>query len=216
MIERAIGESRAAYPMDSPRMQNHASFMSDDERLAMNWIAHQSRHIQRWEQEGRNGATRPPRVFEIGTFWGLSLVEFSRMLPGAELHSLNILPEQVEGQPAQGEILELDRIGWYARSKGVPYTQHLGDSRHFDYARLPIPVDVAFIDGRHEYDYIRNDTDKVLPLIESGGVIAWHDYARHNSVARTAADAIEKIDRDVFSGGLTHISGTSLVYWAMP
>lgn len=215
MIDRALEASRATYPMDSPRM-GHASFMSDNERLVMNWIVHQSRHVIRWEQERGQGGVRPPRVFEIGTHLGLSLVEFSRMLPGAELHSLNILPEQVEGQPLQGEILPVDQIGQYARLRGLSYTQHLGDSRLFDYTRVPVPVDVAFIDGRHEYEYIRNDTHKILPLLETGGVMAWHDYSRHNAVARAAADAIDTLNRDLFSNGLTHVAGTSLVYWVVP
>lgn len=216
MLQRALEASRMEYPMASPAISNHASFMSNDERMVMNWIVHQSRHVALWERGNRDGTIRPPRIFEIGTYFGLSLVEFWRMLPGAELHSLNILPEQVEGQPLQGEILERDRLGWYAREQNVPYTQHLGDSRYFDYAKVPVPVDVVFIDGRHEDEYITNDTNKVLPLIESGGVVAWHDYARHNPVAVATADALDRIDQELFGGGLTNVLGTSLVYWVKP
>jgi len=183
----------------------------------MNWIVHQSAQVRVWEQPHEFGrAPRPPRIFEIGTYFGLSLVEFSRMVPGAELHSLNILPEQVEGTPPQGEILPREQIGWYARSKNVPFTQHLGDSRHFDYGLLPRPLDVAFIDGRHELEYIENDTRKLRPLMASGGVLVWHDYSRDNDIGVAASDAIDEIDGRLFAGALTHILGTSLVYWVAP
>ena len=229
MKKRPLLESQLQYTnVVNPEIPAHASFGSIDELLAMNWVVHLSKAVQAWDPAG-GGAGRP-KVFEIGTYFGLSMVQFSRMIPGAELHSLNILPEQVEGDPLQEEILPLERIGWYAREQRVCYTQHFGDSRTFDYSNLPGPFDVIFIDGRHEREYIDNDTQKTLGLLAPGGVMVWHDYRpeclalnapdaspddlqRHHQVGVNTAEAINALDLALFDGTLTHVEGTPLVYW---
>ena len=37
-------------------------------------------------------------------------------------------------------------------------------------------MNLAFIDGSQSYEYVKNDTEKVLPLMAPGGVVLWHDY----------------------------------------
>jgi predicted O-methyltransferase YrrM len=53
-----------------------------------------------------------------------------------------------------------------------------GDSATFDFSPFHNQVDLFFIDGAHSYQYVRNDTEKALPCVKKGGVIAWHDYGR--------------------------------------
>jgi predicted O-methyltransferase YrrM len=36
-------------------------------------------------------------------------------------------------------------------------------------------VDLCFIDAGHSYDCVKNDTEKALPLMASGGLVIWHD-----------------------------------------
>ena len=37
-------------------------------------------------------------------------------------------------------------------------------------------VDLAFIDGAHTDDYVRNDTEKIARMMRPGGLVFWHDY----------------------------------------
>jgi predicted O-methyltransferase YrrM len=37
-------------------------------------------------------------------------------------------------------------------------------------------MDFVFIDGCHNYDYVKNDTLKALSVIAYNGLIVWHDY----------------------------------------
>jgi hypothetical protein len=224
MYKRRQEDSRLKYDYVIPNIPDTAS-LGYGELTVMNWIVHESSRVRNWNGPATvkgpdhteftpGGAVvwDRPTIFEIGTYAGCSMVQFSRMVPGADLHSLNILPEDVEGKPLQGEIMAKDMIGWYARQSGVKYTQHFGDSRKFDYSKLPM-FDVAFIDGRHEHDYIINDTKKLLPRLNPGAVMIWHDYHRENPVGVDTANTIDEMDSRIFGGRLIHIEGTSLVYW---
>jgi hypothetical protein len=67
----------------------------------------------------------------------------------------------------------------------------IGDSMH-----LWIPsaqLAFAFIDGNHDPLYVENDFRKVWPLIQSGGVVAFHDYG--GNLPQTTA-AIDKIGEE--------------------
>lgn len=38
--------------------------------------------------------------------------------------------------------------------------------------------DMAFLDGDHQYDAVRRDTDLILPHLAAGATFAFHDYGR--------------------------------------
>jgi cephalosporin hydroxylase len=40
-------------------------------------------------------------------------------------------------------------------------------------------LDFIFIDGNHLYEYVKQDFEIYLPLVRTGGVIAFHDIARN-------------------------------------
>jgi predicted O-methyltransferase YrrM len=41
------------------------------------------------------------------------------------------------------------------------------------------PVDAVFIDGDHSREVVRHDIDLARAIVESGGMIIWHDYMNH-------------------------------------
>lgn len=38
------------------------------------------------------------------------------------------------------------------------------------------PFGFIFIDGDHQYENCKHDTELALQVVESGGIVAWHDY----------------------------------------
>lgn len=71
----------------------------------------------------------------------------------------------------------------------------IGDSKD-----LSIPssrLAFAFIDGNHDPEYVENDFNKVWPLIQSGGVVAFHDYG--GDLPQTTG-AIDKLEAEHRSG----------------
>lgn len=83
----------------------------------------------------------------------------------------------------------------------------IGDSKE-----LAVPsseLAFAFIDGNHDPEYVENDFRKVWPLIQSGGVVAFHDYSGDLPQTTGAADKLE-VDR---RAGIREKSGNRRRLW---
>lgn len=132
------------------------------------------------------------RVFEFGTYKGVSTTQlalnlaedgrvFTLDLPDKlDAGSLRVdkpVERQIAAESGKGSLVPDD-----VRSK---ITFLHADSAVFDTTPYEASMDLVFVDGAHSYDYVRNDTDKGLSLLRSGGVIAWHDCApNHRDVVR--------------------------------
>lgn len=111
--------------------------------------------------------------FEIGTWRGESVANIAD--DAKECYTLNL---------SKTEILELGLSEKYADlhaffSKEKKNITHLyGNSKTYDFSSLGKKFDLIFIDGDHNYDYVKNDTEKIFKnLIHEKSIIVWHDYA---------------------------------------
>ena len=43
---------------------------------------------------------------------------------------------------------------------------------------LNLGIDILFIDGSHEFDYVRKDIESLEPYVKKGGIIMFHDYKK--------------------------------------
>lgn len=72
--------------------------------------------------------------------------------------------------------------------KGTKYQKRVRqifeDSGKLDYEQLPVPFDMFFIDGCHDYEYVKHDSQMALKYTRKGGVIIWHDYGMIEDVSR--------------------------------
>ncbi|MHC4133683.1 MAG: class I SAM-dependent methyltransferase [Planctomycetota bacterium] len=154
---------------------------------------------------------QPQVVLEIGTFDGNTTLQMAQNSPdGARIYTLDLPPKgeaattlDPHDRPYIDDMAKVVRR--YERSPlARKVVQCLGDSATFDFGSLPHP-DVAFIDGSHSYDYVKNDTEKVLDVLAPGGVVLWHDYRpAWPGVLRY----LDERSRDL---ALVRIEGTSLV-----
>jgi len=125
---------------------------------------------------------RPRKVLEIGTFRGATAWILAANAPEATVYTLDLPPDAAEPElpvgPIDREIMQRDRRGLLY--EGTPEADRIvqlrGDSATFDFDVVGPDIDLAFIDGAHSYEYVRNDTEKVLPRMRPGGTIVWDDY----------------------------------------
>ncbi|WP_038163337.1 glycosyltransferase family 10 [Verrucomicrobium sp. BvORR106] len=159
-------------------------------------------------------------LFEIGTHRGAGLRHFHAMVPELELHSLNVLPEQLAHLPRQmaSEILPREEIGRFAVEAGVSFVQHYGNSRTFNWEALAAQkqFDIVFVDGSHEQFTVFADTLHARQILKPGGWIIWHDYKVIDEPGRQVFAAVNDLDEHEFGGQIHHVEGTWLAYARHP
>ncbi len=123
---------------------------------------------------------KPTTIFEIGTFDGGSAVHFALNSEDQETKIFSLdLPaaNDVAFSETEWEFLRERRPGYFIeRYKTVTVHQLFGNSMEFDFSPYYGQVDLLFIDGNHNADYVRHDTTEAMKMVRSGGVIVWHDF----------------------------------------
>jgi hypothetical protein len=122
--------------------------------------------------------SNPSVVLEIGTSTGHTTALIASNAPRAHVYTLNIPPEGIaagEGGVFTTVAPSREEIGTYYREKGLTnITQILANSATWE------PdigtVDVAFVDGCHDTEFVYNDTRKILRMTKPGSFILWHDF----------------------------------------
>jgi len=157
----------------------------------------------------------PQRIFEIGTFQGRTTLNIALNagnnaeiitldLPASELSST-----QMEIEKGEIRYVKKDVSGERFIGHPVSYKirQVFGDSATFPFSDYKNSIDLAFIDGSHAYDYVLNDSKKVLSMMRPGGLILWHDYTNWEGVW-SALNELYNANADFKN--IKHIGGTSI------
>ncbi len=165
----------------------------------------------------------PKRVLEIGTYTGHGTALISKNAPKSHIFTLNILPEEIisgQGGSITTEAITKERIGEYYREQKLNnITQIYANTATWE------PdignINVAFIDGCHDTEFVYNDTIKVLKIMKSGSFIIWHDfnmdqildYDHINSVCK----GIEKLYAEGYlKGQLFHVKDSWMGIYRVP
>ncbi len=159
---------------------------------------------------------QPKEIFEIGTFDGRTTLNLA-LNSDANVHTLDLPAEELDSAGVIGaDKRYVDKPSSGARFTSPPHnalpcvkriTQLLGDSAKFDFSPWHGKIDLVFVDGAHSYDFVVNDSEVALKLLNpAGGVIVWHDYGVWPDVAQALKELKEKRP-DL---PLVHVKGTSL------
>jgi predicted O-methyltransferase YrrM len=124
---------------------------------------------------------RPRRIFEIGTYTGLSTLVMAMNAPAdAEIHTLDLAPAARQDYARRlglGDFPEYP-VGAHfaAHPAGRRIHQLFGDARELDPAPFRAGLDLVLIDANHTYDFVRVDSEHALAMLRPGGLIVWDDY----------------------------------------
>ncbi len=56
---------------------------------------------------------------------------------------------------------------------------------------IPEPLDFVYVDGNHDYEFVKSDIEKFYPLLKNGGVMGGHDF--YNGFAETHNGVISAV-----------------------
>jgi predicted O-methyltransferase YrrM len=71
-------------------------------------------------------------------------------------------------------------------------------------------MDLIFIDGGHTYSVVKNDTEKSFEMINSKGIILWHDYVPGKESAKDVVKYLNEISKNK---KIYRIKNTSLCFY---
>jgi predicted O-methyltransferase YrrM len=125
------------------------------------------------------------RVFEFGTHLGVSITQLVLNLPPESVVYTLDLPE--DSPTTQYAIASpTEKALTHEKNKGllippelkprITFLKH--DSATFDESPYAGRIDFVFVDAAHDYEYVKNDSEKGWRMLRSGGIMAWHDV-RH-------------------------------------
>jgi predicted O-methyltransferase YrrM len=156
--------------------------------------------------------TNPAICLDIGTSTGHSAALMAVNAPQSMVHTVNIPPEDLDaGKGGKNTTVRLSRqeIGAYYRERGLTnIEQILADTATWQ--PEVGAIDVAFIDGCHDVDFVFNDTRKVLEHVKSGGFILWHDFnpalTKQHTWIREVCLAVERLyAHSLLTGNVFHV-----------
>jgi predicted O-methyltransferase YrrM len=157
---------------------------------------------------------RPRRIFEIGTYLGITSNFFLQLLPQANVVSIAYVRFRwpLFGRRYNNSELTREQVG----SRVEPefrsrYVQLYGDSHKLNAGSLLERFgrfDMVFIDGDHSREGVKRDTALALGILSEKGVICWHD-ANPKPAYKDVRDYLEReldlpavATRDDYFGGV--------------
>ncbi len=163
----------------------------------------------------------PKVLLEIGTSLGRTTALMAKNAQGGIVHTVNIPPEEIaEGGKNVTFAPSREEIGSYYREQGL-------DNIHQIFANTKNwepdfgPIDVAFVDGCHDADFVYNDTKKILKNCRPGSIVMWHDFNPELSkVYHWIHDVCEGVERlyadGVIRGRILHLQDSWVGLYRVP
>lgn len=159
------------------------------------------------------------RIFEFGTFLGSTTLNLALNIPSdGQVLTLDLDKQstnQAKQDPADVPITQahlaakpsLDFLGSSVSGKVKMLT---GNSTTFEFSPWKRSMDLVFIDGGHDYDTVKSDTENALELVSMSkpSCILWHDYGN-----ATYGDLSSYLDNLSTQMEIFHIEDTMLCIW---
>lgn len=165
---------------------------------------------------------KPRKVFEFGTYMGLSTSAFILNSPSdAAVISVDLPSDPEAGNigddeyaPAERQLIRERKVGSVLRELGLQnrYQQVLCNSLDFDPTSEAGSVELGFIDGGHALRFVRNDTIKMARMMAERGLVFWHDYGGRGGLLELSG-YLEKLSRSI---PIYRLNGTALAWASAP
>ncbi len=150
-------------------------------------------------------------VLEIGTFDGNTTLNIAANLPDDGSVTTVDLPldwngrYEIDVSKENHNVTKRPTVGiqFLNSEENKKIIQVYGDTAKLDWQSLNPPFDLIFIDGCHDFNYVKSDTNNAISCLSDKGIIIWHDYAMMDEVSRAV---------DGFSGtmNIMIVEGTRL------
>jgi hypothetical protein len=129
------------------------------------------------------------RAFEFGTFFGRTALNLALNLPDdGEVFTLDLLASEADAarnlpdlECARSRANRTKPLDCEGHPAGAKIKFLTGNSRIVDLSALYGSMDLVWIDGGHDIETVKSDTENALRLTQGRlSCIGWHDYGNPN------------------------------------
>jgi predicted O-methyltransferase YrrM len=165
-------------------------------------------------------ATEPLAVFEMGTFRGRTALNFAlNSPPDARVYTLDLPPTnresaQSDTNAADAAIIGESTTGSDYRNTDVEekIVQLYGDSRTFDFSPYFQSMDLVYVDGAHDYEAVKEDSENAIRMLRPGGYALWDEFCNYGDYHDVTRAVLEVVP----DGEVIHIENTQLALYRKP
>lgn len=151
-------------------------------------------------------------MLEIGTSIGHGTALMAMNAPNACIYTVNIPQEEIlsgRGGKLTTIALEKAEIGSYYRNRGINNVVQIFANTATWKPNIN-SLEVAFIDGCHDMDFVFNDTKIILPFIKQHGFILWHDFNpsllyNYNWISEVCRGIEKLYTKEILQGNIFHV-----------
>ncbi len=112
------------------------------------------------------------KYLEIGTWRGESIANICNIVDKSV--SVDLSEDELQDLGYSKEKLANMRF-FLKNNDNIKFINQ--NSQDFDFSKLDMKFDLIFVDGAHDYQSVRKDTENVFSLLkDESSVIVWHDY----------------------------------------
>jgi predicted O-methyltransferase YrrM len=124
---------------------------------------------------------KPKTILEIGTAMGGTLFLLARNAPaGCQIISVDLPNGPFGGGYPEWKILLYESFALPNQTMLLlRYDSHSKITHRMVEVATPHGIDFLFIDGDHTYEGVKKDFEMYSPLVNPGGIIAFHDITKH-------------------------------------
>ena len=163
----------------------------------------------------------PRTIVEIGTANGQTTALMAQHAPDATVHTVNIPPEEIsEGGKLVTAGFSREIIGSSYREQGCTNVRQIfANTLHWEPDLGPI--DIAFVDGCHDTEFVFNDSRKLLAHMKPGSFLLWHDFhpglVEQYGWIRSVCLGVEKLyERGLIKGPILHLRDSWVGVYKVP
>lgn len=174
-VERNGARLRDRYAVDVERARSIEGWMGDDEL----------RHLA--------AAAKRAKVFvEIGSWAGRSSRVIADNLPdGGILYCVDTWCDDETAADDDVYLRFMANLGDHVKTGRVIPLRSDSVRAAATLRAIGVTADCVFIDGRHDYESVREDIAAWLPLVRTGGVLCGHDYGVRDGVTCAVDEALD-------------------------
>lgn len=157
--------------------------------------------------------TNPNVCLEIGTAQGHMTAFMADNCDKGTVHTVNIHPDEInDGGVLTTFAPSLEEIGTYYKSKNKSNIKQIIANTATWEPNIGT-IDVGFIDGSHDTEFVFNDTKKILAHCKKGSFIIWHDFnldliGKHDWIHSVCLGVAKLYKQGIIKGEIYHIKNS--------